>query len=414
MRATGKLCDVTVRAGGEDFAAHRNVLACSSDYLDALFGSGMADSALDVVTLTDIPASVFSAVLTFIYDGTVAVEMSLLPAILEAAARLQVLSLQAAALAAAKAQLGADTALSLWTLGETLTLPELASDAKQAAMNHFEEIATSDALLGASHAQLAALLQDDKLVVSEEQTIFRAIVRWHEAAKPSEEEALALLRHVRFGLMPAAFLETTVSAWPLMASSLAYKDLVMKALISLATGGKPPAARKPPRIEWKVFDPNMIMSTGPDGETVFSRTESSLYDIALGPALTAGRHEWIVHSHAACNFVGVATSDCSQKSDPTQTTAWTVEVNDGMLCSGAADGTDGPTRMAASWEEEALELPEAAETYTTIRVLLDMDARTLSFARNDNPMQLAYTGLPDSVHPYLCSGLLHVVFKVLK
>ena len=77
MRASGKLCDVTVRAAdGEEFAAHRLVLAASSDYLDALFSSGMADSDLDVVNLTDVPSAAFSAVLTFIYDSSVSVEVS--------------------------------------------------------------------------------------------------------------------------------------------------------------------------------------------------------------------------------------------------------------------------------------------------------------------------------------------------
>ena len=41
---------------------------------------------------------------------------------------------------------------------------------------------------------------------------------------------------------------------------------------------------------------------------------------------------------------------------------------------------------------------------TPVHVLLDMDAHTLSFAIDDGAPQLAYTNLPDSVRPYVCSG----------
>ena len=231
-----------------------------------------------------------------------------------------------------------------------------------------------------------ALLQDEKLVVEKEESIFRAVVRWHEAAKPGEEEALALLQHVRFGLMPADFLKTTVSAWPLMASSLAANKILSEALMACMAGGTPPTARKPPRalIEWQVFDPNMVMSTGPDGETIFSRTRLSGYDIALGTALTAGRHEWMVkipQDHTAMGeFFGVATSDCDRKDAPSRPSAWT------RILGGSK---------------------------TRVRVLLDMEARTLSFACDDNDMRVAFKGLPASVHPYLCSGSQGEVFKVL-
>ena len=36
-----------------------------------------------------------------------------------------------------------------------------------------------------------------------------------------------------------------------------------------------------------------------------------------------------------------------------------------------------------------------------------MDARTLSFARNDGELAVAYTDLPASVCPYLCAGYLN-------
>jgi hypothetical protein len=176
--------------------------------------------------------------------------------------------------------------------------------------------------------------------------------------------------------------------------------------MSLAHGGTPPTARKPPRtaIEWETFHPNMVMSTGPDGESILSRREIRGYDIALGKgAMTDGLHEWTVALPRTENCcVGVATWDCARNGAPDHTTfnVWSAYARHLMLHSVAA---------SAAWTY----LP-AVEGHATVRVLLDMDARTLSFSRNDGEMRVAYTGLPDRVHPYLCSGADGEVFSVLK
>ena len=317
------------------------------------------------------------------------------------------LALQSAAQTAAEELLGPETALSLWATTEALTLPELARKAKEAATTHFEAIATSDALLSASHAQLLALLQEEELKIASEETIFRAVVRWQAAAKPEEEQTLSLLHHVRFGLMPAEFLKSVVSVWPPMQSAGASK-ILMEALMSCMAGGTPPTARKPPRsaIEWEVFDPNMVMSTGADGEAIFSRTRVDAFDVALGKAaITSGRHAWTVD--ATLGYVGVATWSCSKRVYPCndQTGAWAVSVSRFILLCGAAS-----SHKAKDWT--ALRSTGAAAK-CLVNVLLDMDARTLSFSRDDGPMRVAYIGLPESVHPYLCSGNVGEVFKVL-
>ena len=115
FRKAGTLTDVTICAGGERFPAHRNVLAASSDYLAALFASGMRDSESDVA-LQDVPANIFSALLDFVYEGTCVLAEPLLPNLLVAAAMLQVLPLQEAVLEVLKGQVGAATSRILLTV----------------------------------------------------------------------------------------------------------------------------------------------------------------------------------------------------------------------------------------------------------------------------------------------------------
>lgn len=378
FRKQGKLTDVTVRASGTDFAAHRNVLAAASSYFDARFGSGMRDSDDAVVVLDDVPSAVFECVLDFVYDGACEVEEGALPAVLEAAARLQVAALQEAAVAAASARLGASSALAMWGVGDRLTLPGLVEAAAKAAATNFDAIAAGEALLQASHAQLLALLQDEDLASTEE-IVFSAVSRWADHVRPAEADLLALLQHVRFGCLPAAYLQSTVRAWPPMAGGPA-KDILFDALTSLCPGGTPLKARKPPpgpAIEWQSFAPNLVITAGEEGETVLTRASAAAYDVALGSAaLTAGRHEWLFSMRkAGGKYVGVALADCP-KNGRASSSIWCVRA-------ASFAGTTSPV---------------------TLRVVLDMDARTLSVARNGDELELTHTDLPASVHPFLCCG----------
>lgn len=297
FRRGGKFSDVTVRAGGVDFPGHRVVLASGSDYLDALFSAGMSDSQSAVVTIDDVPPSVLEAVLDFIYDGRCSIPEQALPSILEAAARLQVPSLQAIVIDEITSRLSPENSLAFWTVGERFTLPGLVAAATDAAATRFADLASSEALLEASHSQLLALFQCERLVVDEE-VVFNALRRWSDHAQPAPAELYTLLAHVRFGCMSAAFLKDDVRSWAPMQLAEA-KDLLLDALMPLCTT---PATvnhlkRRVPqsRISWRTFDENMLATIGPSGQTRIERQDARRWDVALGEgAMTNGVHRWSV------------------------------------------------------------------------------------------------------------------------
>ena len=140
-RREGKLTDVKVRVGGEEFPAHRIVLAANSDFMNALFSSGMRDSDSDVVVLADVTPRIFGAVLDYIYDGRVEVEENQLLAILEAAAKLQMALLQESVLAQVMTRVVPENALSLWILGEQLALDALVTASTEVALKNFDGLA---------------------------------------------------------------------------------------------------------------------------------------------------------------------------------------------------------------------------------------------------------------------------------
>ena len=185
FRKQSKLVDVQIRtADGERFDAHRCVLAAGSDFMSALFDSGMRDSDSEV-SLDGVSADLFAAVLDFIYQGSCVVDAAQLPELLETAAHLQALLLQERVLDALHARLVPGNALTMWRLGEKLTMPALTTAAIRVGAEKIESLATSDAMLEATYEELATLLLHANLRKSiAREAVFQGLGRWEAAQKP--------------------------------------------------------------------------------------------------------------------------------------------------------------------------------------------------------------------------------------
>ncbi|KAM9330580.1 zinc finger and BTB domain-containing protein 7A [Gastrophryne carolinensis] len=70
QRQRGELCDVILTCQGQDFPAHRSVLAACSLYFQQLFTSGRAAEQLSVYQLDFVTAESLAAILEFAYTAT--------------------------------------------------------------------------------------------------------------------------------------------------------------------------------------------------------------------------------------------------------------------------------------------------------------------------------------------------------
>ena len=61
LRLARSLCDVTLIAGGQQFEAHRVVLAASSPYFRAMFAGGMEESRQREITIRHVYTSIVSS-----------------------------------------------------------------------------------------------------------------------------------------------------------------------------------------------------------------------------------------------------------------------------------------------------------------------------------------------------------------
>ena len=210
-----RLTDFALSAEGVEFKAHRVALASSSKYFLNLFESGMRDAADATHALEGIRPKALEVLLAFIYEGKCQIDEGQLTDVLEASARLVVDDLKEACAGAIGARLAPSNALNVWRLADVFTLPALEKAAVEAALRGFEELPAEQA----TGAEVVALVQEDRLVARSEEAVFQWVRRWWEAGARPEAELLAVLRHVRFAAMAAAFLRETVRAWPALGSA---------------------------------------------------------------------------------------------------------------------------------------------------------------------------------------------------
>ena len=71
LRQNNQLCDVILQANGQDFPAHRNILAACSPYFRALFTNGMNETKETNVQLPDVDPQLFSLLLDYAYTREV-------------------------------------------------------------------------------------------------------------------------------------------------------------------------------------------------------------------------------------------------------------------------------------------------------------------------------------------------------
>ena len=102
------------------------MLVATSDYFKALaLGDQFSDSRGSAHVVHEMSAAIFEQTLEYAYTGTCTVEEEDLLLLLQAAGRLQMVSLQGASATALQARLTASNCVDIWTFAERAALAEL-------------------------------------------------------------------------------------------------------------------------------------------------------------------------------------------------------------------------------------------------------------------------------------------------
>ena len=94
FRASGYLCDVTLKIQARQFHAHKTILASSSPYFEAMFTSCMEESQMSEVEIKDVSPEAMELLIDFCYTTTITIEEDNVQQLLPAACLLQMSQVQ--------------------------------------------------------------------------------------------------------------------------------------------------------------------------------------------------------------------------------------------------------------------------------------------------------------------------------
>jgi len=200
------LCDVTLRVDGQDFSAHRVVLAAASDFLRVLLVGGWKESKEDVVQLQGIDGQAFGSILRFLYSGELAAKgVEELLNILVASEHIGIHAVRDLCVQRLEQLLDLPNALQMWVFAQQVGCIELEAVASEVVWGQFSQVAaTSRDFLELDANQLGELLASDQLAVDCEEEVHCALLQWVRHAPATRSAKLPeLLRNIRFPLLPS-------------------------------------------------------------------------------------------------------------------------------------------------------------------------------------------------------------------
>ncbi|CAH8472879.1 unnamed protein product [Schistosoma haematobium] len=227
FRKEGQLCDVVIKAEGREFLAHRVVLAASSDYFDAMFSSGMAESAQLEVELKSITPEIMDTLLDYVYTGQVRVSMANVQDLLPAASLVQMEGVKVACSNFLLTEVDSTNVLGIRRFAELHNCVELEKFTRNFAACNFESVVDSEEFVCLTPEELLDLITREDLHIDNEESVYNAVMRWvyHQ---PIERVANlpSLLRNIRLSVMSVRFLTDVVDKDRLIRQSLECRDLV--------------------------------------------------------------------------------------------------------------------------------------------------------------------------------------------
>ncbi|XP_063740979.1 LOW QUALITY PROTEIN: kelch-like protein 18 [Eleginops maclovinus] len=230
VRRQGKLCDVTLKAGGHKFSAHRIVLAASIPYFHAMFTNDMMECKQDEILMQGMDPSALEALVNFAYSGHVAIDQQNVQSLLVGASFLQLQSVKEACCCYLQDRLHPKNCLGVRQFAETMMCTALYDAASSFLFQNFLQVCESEEFLSLKPEELLELVSCDELHVRAEEQVFEAVLAWVHQNRDLRDSLLPeLLSKIRLPLCRPQFLSDRVQQDELVRCCHKCRDLVDEA-----------------------------------------------------------------------------------------------------------------------------------------------------------------------------------------
>ncbi|XP_018019618.1 kelch-like protein 26 [Hyalella azteca] len=232
LRAKNLLLDVTLIAEGEEFQAHRLLLAACSDYFRAMFTDEMLERQQENIVLHGVSAVGLESALEYIYSGSLSLEPSTVQDVLDAASHLQLPAVQQACARYLQDHLDVDNCVDVASLAETYSLTQLRAKAYAVMCSQLRRFSGTAEFQRLSDSQLVQLLCSDHPVDCSEGEVATAVSRWLSHCPSRDRHARHLLSYVNWKEVPEPVSRSLALPCPLPLPLLSHQPAPPKGLLN--------------------------------------------------------------------------------------------------------------------------------------------------------------------------------------
>ena len=219
FRLKGLFTDITLCVGSEEFPCHKNVLAVSSPYFQAMFTSDLKESRENKISFSAIPPWIMKLVIEYAYSGHIQITANNAQEMLAASCLLQYPSIVAKCEDFLKKQLHPSNCLGIEMFALLHSCTKLAHEANQYTQENFSSVIENDEFLELPLERLKAYISSDHIDVRTEETVLDCVIRWVKSDLAKREKHLpVLLEKVRLSVMEFSSLKV-IENNPLVSSS---------------------------------------------------------------------------------------------------------------------------------------------------------------------------------------------------
>ena len=249
LRTKQRFCDVTVVVKGEEFQAHKLVLAAASPFFLSLLESQMKERTEDVIKieLQEATAPVMEQVLAFVYMGNVSLTTENGHGLIATADYLLLPGLKTMAESFLKLHLTIENSVFNYYFAEKYQCCELKEESCKMINENFRKVMETDDFLSLDENQVGNWVSSDDVIVEAEQDIFEGIIQWVSHNRSERDENFPkLLQQVRLSSVSHEYLFNRLLNEELVKTNLDCVNFVMEC-VKLIFNSRAESSIKPAR-----------------------------------------------------------------------------------------------------------------------------------------------------------------------
>lgn len=212
------------------FSAHRVVLAATIPYFYAMFTNNMAESRIKEITMKEIEPAALENLINFAYSGQVCIDNHNVQSLMVGASFLQMIKVRNACADFLISRFNPHNVIGIRRFGDSMGCQYLVEAADKYIDHNFLRVSQSEEFLALEYDDLSNLLKRDNLVVTTEEVVFEACMKWVKQDENKRSTVFPkVLALIRLPLLSPQFLVDRVARENLIRSSLQCRDLLDEA-----------------------------------------------------------------------------------------------------------------------------------------------------------------------------------------